>query len=65
MTKNHRTTLQIRRADTKIYNKLAQFNFSAFVSWSMRKYGPEFIDLKKQEMQQGKKLPYVDYLQNK
>lgn len=65
MTKNHRTTLQIRKADAKIYHELARFNFSAFVSYSMRKYGSEFIDLKKQELKQGKKLPYIDYLQSK
>jgi len=65
MNKNHRTTLQIRKADTDMYNKLARFNFSAFVSFAMHKVGTEFIGLRTQEMKQGVKLPYVDYLQNK
>ncbi len=65
MNKNHRTTLQVRKDDVEIYNELARFNFSAFVSWSMRKYGQEFIDAKEQELRQGVKLPYVEYLQNK
>ncbi len=66
MNKNHRTTLQIRKADVDIYNELAKFNFSAFVSFAMNsKLGREFIDAKEQELQQGVKLPYVEYLQNK
>ncbi len=61
MNKNHRTTLQIRKADVDIYSDLAKYNFSAFVSYAMRKLGKRFIADKKQELKQGKKLPYVNW----
>ena len=50
MNKPLRTTLQIRRADEEIYKKVAQFNFSGFISEMLSRYGQLYIDARVQEL---------------
>jgi len=44
MKKLTRTTLQIRKADVRIYSKIQQFNFSKFVSEMMHSHGQNWIN---------------------
>jgi len=39
-----RTTLQIRKADEQIFEKVRQFNFSKFVSEMMHRHGQKWVD---------------------
>jgi len=44
MTKPTRTSLQIRKADVDMYNKVRQLSFSSFVSDMLRRFGQPWID---------------------
>lgn len=46
-----RTTLQIRKADEQIFDKVRQFNFSKFVSEMMHKHGQSWIDEQVSQLQ--------------
>jgi len=42
--RNMRTTLQIRKADQKIYTKLKRFNFSKFISDMLNAHAQEWMN---------------------
>ncbi len=46
-----RTTLQIRKADEQIFNKVRNFNFSKFVSEMMHSHGQDWINEQLSQLQ--------------
>ncbi len=46
-----RTTLQIRKADEQIFDKVRKFNFSKFVSEMMHSHGQDWINEQLSQLQ--------------
>lgn len=46
-----RTTLQIRKSDEQIFEKVRQFNFSKFVSEMMHRHGQKWVDEQVSQLQ--------------
>jgi len=51
MKKLIRTTLQIRKADEQIFDKVRKFNFSQFVSEMMHSHGQDWINEQLSQLQ--------------